>query len=832
MNKTVLQIFIFFVYTLIAHRLIASDDPKKNVIPKVYTASRLTSEIKIDGIPFEDAWDSASVADKFIQLEPIEGDAITQATEVRVLYDNTAIYIAAFLHDTHPDSILHELGNRDETGNLNSDAFKFAIDPYNSRQSGYVFEISASGVQSESYNNDITFDAVWQSAVHIDEDGWTVEMKIPYSAIRFPAVAEQHWAVQFARYIRRNREYDQWTLTPKNSSNRMLFWGTMNGISNIDPPLRLSITPYLSAYTENAPASSGSGYENSYSYSGGVDIKYGIDERFTLDMTLLPDFSQIQSDNKVKNLSAYETIYEEKRPFFKEGTNLFSKGNIFYSRRIGRTPKFFYSVAYDLKEGEEIVENPDKARLLNATKISGRTNKGLGIGVLNAVTANTYAVIKEPGGTRRKVRTEAAANYNMLILDQELPNNSYVFLANSNVLRDGKERDANVTFVQGKFENKKHFFQLVTDYTSTRVFEWKTEVVGDYKKHLKKGEAIYVSADKINGSSIYGASYEVGTKNYDKNDMSFSFITDYSSTGVYYTYQKFNPFWKHFKQGSITLYGNRGGRLSSNNELTSANTGFNMFLLFNNNWSLYSETGFNPIHGRDFYEPRIDGEFYSTPPRKYGSVNFTTNYNKVVAFDFGGRCSYASENKNTNIGYYIIPMIRCSDHFNIKFSNYYDNYKNDIGFAYTSSGGDSSFFGQREIVTIENTLSTRYIFKNDMSLSLAARHYWSKGAYTNFFRLKNDGKLEAITVDDLHAFDFNSNYMTIDVVYNWQFAPGSSFLVTYKNSILTDSQITTRDYFSNLTGAFSDPQTNSISLKVLYYLDYQYLKRKPKSGIR
>lgn len=119
-----------------------------------------------------------------------------------------------------------------------------------------------------------------------------------------------------------------------------------------------------------------------------------------------------------------------------------------------------------------------------------------------------------------------------------------------------------------------------------------------------------------------------------------------------------------------------------------------------------------------------------------------------------------------------------------------------------------------------------------MSLSLAARHYWSKGAYTNFFRLKNDGKLEAITVDDLHAFDFNSNYMTIDVVYNWQFAPGSSFLVTYKNSILTDSQITTRDYFSNLTGAFSDPQTNSISLKVLYYLDYQYLKRKPKSGIR
>ncbi len=464
--------------------------------PKQYTANVLTSELKIDGIPDDIAWKSASLADSFIQLEPNEGGIISQKTEVRVLYDNTAVYLMAIMYDTHADSILHELGNRDEGYKLNSDAFRFGIDPYNKRQNGYVFEVSASGVQTESFDDDITFDAVWQSAVILSDSGWTLEIKIPYSALRFPSTPEQHWGVQFARLIRRNREYDQWTLTPKNVQNRKLFWGTMEGIRNINPPLRLSLTPYLSFFALRSPVESNStisDYENSYSYSGGADIKYGIDERFTLDMTLLPDFSQVQSDNKVKNLSAFETIYDEQRPFFKEGTALFSKGNLLYTRRIGQTPSLYFDVPDMLSEGEVIEKNPDKAKLLNATKLSGRTDAGLGIGLLNAVTTNTYAEIKNSNGNRRKILTEPLTNYNLFIFDQQLKNNCNLLLLNTNVMREGKARDANVTTIEGRFENKKHQYQLNANYSMSQIHQ---------KKENTKGE--YFSLDLVASCERYG----------------------------------------------------------------------------------------------------------------------------------------------------------------------------------------------------------------------------------------------------------------------------------------------------------------------------------------
>ena len=171
-----------------------------------------------------------------------------------------------------------------------------------------------------------------------------------------------------------------------------------------------------------------------------MDLKYGINESFTLDMSLLPDFSQVQSDNKIKNLTAFETVYEEQRPFFKEAVDLFMKGDIFYSRRIGKTPALFYSLDDNLNEGEHIIKNPVQQRLINATKVSGRTKNGLAIGLLNAITAHTYAKVAEEPGTTRKVLTDPLTNYNLLVLDQALKNNSNFYITNTNVVRDNNFR--------------------------------------------------------------------------------------------------------------------------------------------------------------------------------------------------------------------------------------------------------------------------------------------------------------------------------------------------------------------------------------------------------
>ncbi len=816
------RIFLF-VFTclqlfLIDYHSIAEIHPKK------YTAKPKSSAITINGTPNELAWTSANVANNFIQLDPTEGSPASQITEVRVLYDNTAIYISAILFDTYSDSILHQLGNRDGSGNLNSDGFRVSLDPYNQRQNSYVFEVSASGVQSESYDEDLNFNAVWESEVSISEFGWSLEIKIPYSAIRFPVKEEQLWAVQFARTIKRNNEYDQWTLTPKDVSNRMLYWGTMDGIKNISPPLRLSLTPYLSFYIERSPSETynlDKKYESSNSYSGGADIKYGINESFTLDMTLLPDFSQVQSDNKVKNISAFETIYSEKRPFFNEGTSLFSKGGLFYSRRIGKTPDLFYSVSSNLKEGDILVDNPDKVKLLNATKFSGRTNKGLGIGFLNAFTNNTYATIKRSNGEIEKFLTEPLTNYNLIVFDQQLKHNSSIYLVNTNVMRNGKSRDANVTKGEIKFENKKNQYSLRGHYSESHIFEWS----GD-KKHDVSGSAIYFAADKIIGKARYGLSYESVEETYNKSDFSYLFYNDISQLNSYFAYGEYNPFWKYFKQGSITIYANRSGSLSRKNELTAFLGGINLFLTFNNNWTLYTEFGISPYAGKNYYEPRIENRFYLNPKSFFNSINLSTNYIKKVSFDFGGRYSHFKTIEGIeNWGCYIISKIRFSDHFILQIENKYNKNINDIGFA-TIIGSDTSIFGKREVVTLENSLTSNYIFKNDMSLTFSIRHYWSNGIYNKFYLLNTAGRLSEYSQNDIQAYDFNSNYFTVDLVYNWQFAPGSSFLVTYKNLIIAESGNNTMNYFRNLKETLSNPHVNSISLKVLYYLDYQSLVRR------
>ncbi len=812
---------LFILSLLLSQQFIAAPP---DVTKKTYQAARVEVPIKIDGLLDDEAWTFAGIADDFIQLEPVEGNQASQRSYIRVVYDNTAIYFSAYLFDSSPDSILTQLGNRDDGSNLNADAFRVSLDPYNTRQSGYVFEVSASGVQTDSYDQDLTYDAVWESAVQLQSDGWSLEMKIPYSAIRFPSRERQEWGIQFTRFIRRSREQIQWSYTPKSASNKMFFWGTLEGIEKIEPPLRLSVTPYLSFYTERSPHflnGEHSGNDVAYSYSGGADLKLGLDERFTLDVTLLPDFSQVQSDNKVKNLSAFETVFEERRPFFKEGTDLFKKGNLFYSRRIGRTPALFYSVSSLLNDDEVLSENPDRSSLINASKLTGRTDKGLGLGIMNAITAEMQAEAKDPEGNVRKIQTDPLTNYSVVIADQQLKNNSNFYIVNANTLREGSWRDANVSAAQYTHENKGHDYRISGRYSLSQIFQRDSE---GNKQNLK-GNQYSFSAAKIKGNHKAGVWYEVGDKNYNKNDLGVSFVRDYTDANVYYTYVKYNPFWKYFKYGSLNIWTNRTGRESENNQLTELQSGFDLFLLFNNNWSIYSQLGTNLTKGKDYYEPRIEGMYYEKPKRTAGSINFTTNYNRKLSFDFGSRSAIIPVQDAFSYGYYVVPRIRLSDKWSVFLSHFYDRYVNERGWvSYEENESLSSVFGERNVITIENSVTTKYLFKNDMSLSLVARHYWSDGIYDRYFNLEGNGKLSEINAN--YDADFNSAFFNVDMVFNWQFAPGSSFLIVYKNAISRESTDSGLSYFKNLDNILDNPQTNSVSVKILYYFDYQYLNRK------
>ena len=359
--RRIILLFMLLSFLASANLIAGKKDKKDNPLLMQKTIAAIKTEYPpvIDGKLDDTIWLSADIADNFIQYSPYNGSPSKYRTEVRVLYDNSAIYIGAMMYDPNPDSIYKELGERDSDYGLNADQFTIDISPYNDGINGATFKISVSGVQSDrpprsssggrnaggggygGGGHGDTWDAVWQSSTSIVEDGWIAEIKIPYSALRFPKDEVQTWGINFWREVRRNREQSSWNYVDREIGATFNHLGEITQIRDIEPPLRLSFTPYLSGYLEQSPGVSKPGF----TYNGGLDLKYGISESFTLDATLVPDFGQVQSDDQVLNLSPYEVRYNEKRPFFMEGTELFNKGNIFYSRRIGSSPKGYYEAS-------------------------------------------------------------------------------------------------------------------------------------------------------------------------------------------------------------------------------------------------------------------------------------------------------------------------------------------------------------------------------------------------------------------------------------------------------------------------------------------------------
>lgn len=806
---------LLFLCCLLPFITIAQDSTKS------YYAVRISASPRIDGILDDEAWKTANVASDFVQSQPVEGSVPTLRSEVRVVYNNNAIYIGAMLYDSAPDSILRELGNRDD--GLNADLFRFVFDPYNTRQDAYDFGVYASGVQTDSRFSDYTYDGVWESDVQITDKGWTVEMKIPYSAIRFPAKAEQAWGLQFTRKIQRKNEFDQWALTPNGAPNALNYWGTLRGVTNIDAPVRLSLTPYLSAYVENTPyvAPDGSSlYSRSLSYNAGADLKYGIDERFTLDVTLFPDFGQVQSDNKIKNLSYREVTYDENRPFFNEGIDLFNKQNLFYSRRIGKIPSGFFGLESQLAPGDTIEENPSQVKLLNATKLSGRTNDGLGIGVFNAITDNMYATVKDSTGNSRKVLTEPLTNFNIVVFDQQLGNNSSIYFINTNVTRDKQYPDANVTGSGFTINNKKTTFAIDGMGAVSQKFSKVDTIAGSYQNIV--GLKYFIGARKTNGNFRYGLGRSVLNSTFDPKDFGYFTVNNMINHSLYFNYNIYKAT-RHFHNSY-----NSSGINYTTNYLTKERTNFdvylNLYVTLLNYTAVYAGGGFTPLSSLDYNEPRVPGRFYKTLRYYYAYAGFSTDSRKAFGMEIDFNYSnfmdkFQGSGYNTSIDF----RYRASDKLSFNYETGFNYDPFNVGFANFDTGG-TIIFGGRELHTFENVMTGKYIFVNDMSLALNARHYWTTGEYKRYFTLDNEGDLNDNTI---YTGDnnFNYNVFNIDMVYSWQFAPGSILSVVYKNAIETEDQVIVRQFDKNFRTTIQSPQTNSLSIKLLYYLDYLSLRK-------
>ncbi|MFO7978994.1 MAG: DUF5916 domain-containing protein, partial [Bacteroidales bacterium] len=699
-------------------------------------ASRISKPPVIDGTLEPDVWSHAIPVSEFLQYDPDYQGYPTHRSEVRFLYDDRAVYVGAIFYDSAPDSILRQLGPRDSS--LNADAFGIKLDTYNNQLDAYTFEVSASGVQRDLRAKDHTYDGVWDSKVQVHEKGWSVEMRIPYSALRFPPTGCQQWGLQIYRNVRRYREVNHWALEERAASNDMIYWGTLNGICDVQSPLRLSLTPYVSTSTNHYPSDVAGVSNFSSSFGGGMDLKYGINESFTLDMTLMPDFSQVQSDNVVKNLSAFETVYGEERPFFKESMDLFRRGGIFYSRRIGGRPGGYGRVNAELEEHEQILDNPMQSRLVNAFKVSGRTARGLAVGVFNAITRNTFAVAEDTLGLQRKLLTEPATNYNILVLDQALRNNSSAYLINTSVLRgESAYHHANVTGAGISLVDKNNTYEVNASGALSQLYPKNDNP--EESPSVATGKKYDLRLQRIRGNFRFSLRHNVIGTDYDDNDMGLTQRRNQVVDRVDLNYNIYDPFWKlrNFRS-RLTI---RNEALYENYLTTNRHMEFQAHASNLKYLSFNGEVNFHLQDRKDFYEPRVAGRYFIRPKGLSTKVGFSTDYRNPFALDFNFNYGQIADFDSKGLSYRLVPRYRLNDHFSFVHTLHMNYNTNDIGYA-AKAADQAIVFGNRDVTTVENVFSSDYILSNEMYFSFRMRQYWSKGEYNEFYRLKQDGRLE------------------------------------------------------------------------------------------
>lgn len=770
-------------------------------------AGRTNGNITVDGNLNEPEWQKAEVARNFTQTSPRPGEPSLQKSEVRILYDNNAVYVGATLYDDKQDSVYRQLSSRDDDGG-NVDVFGVLFDTYYDKQNAAAFGVTAAGVQLDGIikfdGQDNSWNAAWYSKVVITETGWTVEMKIPYSALRFPSKDTQTWGINFYRGIRRYREASYWSPVKPGVPNKIAQEGELKGIYNIEAPVRLALLPYVSGYAGNYAG------VNTQSINGGLDVKYGINESFTLDMTLVPDFGQTIYDSRVLNLSPIEVRYDERRYFFTEGVDLFRKNDLFYSRRVGGAPVNFRNLGSQLDTNEVITQNPATTKLYNATKISGRNKHKLGLGFFNAVAAATYATIKDTmTGAERMLQTAPLTNYNVLVMDQALKNNSYISLINTNVYRQENSYNANVSALMFKFANKKNTYGIdgSTD-VSHLYFTAKPDV----------GYRYYLDIAKLSGNYTWYLKTRTISDRFNPNDLGYldrnnsvyyifeqyynifkpfgSFISAYNHVGVNY-YRMFNP--NVFQ--SFDFYG-------------SHNLTTGKFLTVGFYWDIA------PVTGSDYIEPRTFGRHYLYPRNYMAGGFYSTDYRKKFALDLSADNRWYDERHRNMLNWAVSPRFRFSDKLSMVYNLSGRQQTDDVGFV--NKVTDTIYFGIRNVGTITSSLNAAYIFTNKMALKLDARHYWSQAKYNQFKQLGADGALNTTTYNKVHDVNFNS--FNIYTSFIWQFKPGSEMSIVYQNSIYTSGAALADNYFSDLNTTLQAAQSNSLSVKVIYYLDYLSLK--------
>lgn len=830
----------------------------------------------IDGRLDEADWDAAPVARDFTVFEPNEGETPSQPTEARVLYGDEALYVGIRAFDAAPDSIESRLARRDERPH--SDWLEVVVDSYHDRRTAFRFAVNPAGVKADSYmfddtNEDDSWDAVWDVATRTDDQGWTAEFRIPYSQLRFDGAERQTWGINFARTIARHLEMSLWAPISKGDGAIVSRFGDLEGLRNLSPPTRLEVLPYSLVRLESAPGNADNPFYDPRDYGAtvGGDVKYGITTDLTLDVTLNPDFGQVEADPAEVNLTAFETFLPERRPFFVEGANIFSFGispgdgdgaseGLFYSRRIGRSPQ-------GRAPGSVYSETPDRTRILGAAKLSGKTRSGWSLGLLHAVTAREEADLAGASGPMDPQVVEPFSQYGVGRVSKDFrEGKSAVGAISTWTVRDGASaaaldlhRDAYTAGVDARHRFGDDRFLLSayvlgstvrgsadalarTQRSPARYFQRPDADHTEFDPGRTSLSGWAASADfmKMSGGYWrYGTGIVARSPGFEPNDVGFMRETDFVSPWMWAGYNRFKPS-KRLQRWNVNV--NAWTAYSFGGERYNAGGNVNGNLTFKNFWGGY--LGVMRNAGGLTNTLLRGGPMFMRDPTWGGWFGFWSDSRKSLQANVNNNWQARPESGSWNYSTRLSLRWRPSARATVSAGPFFSLRGEDLQWVGRFDSADDTryLFGRMDQRTAGITARADWTFSPTLSLQIYAQPFVSAGDYDDFKRITDPragayadrfvgvpataadgGGLEGDIDGDgaLNSFrdpDFNVKQFRSNVVLRWEYQPGSALFLVWSQG---------RDHYAG-NGNFSlggdldtllrQPSDNVFMIKASYWI--------------
>lgn len=873
-------LFFCCLFVLLAAALeaqVRNDSTSRPMIPAI----RTTGDIHIDGKLDEPVWQRAGIT-SFTQLDPVEGAVATEKTEVWVAYDDAALYIAARLHDS-PDSISSQIGRHDDF--VDSDWFLVGIDSYHDRRTGFYFAVNPAGSVRDGtlYNDswsDNTWDGIWSTATTIDDSSWTVEIRIPYSQLRFPVQSSYTWGINFHRTILRKNEEDYYVMVPKKESGYVSRFADLVGIADINPPKKLEVLPYVASSGKYLQHSTGDPFNPGSVYSQGIgaDVKLGLGSNLTLNGTINPDFGQVELDPAVVNLTQYETFYNEKRPFFVEGSNFFDFGSggannnwgfnwgtpqFFYSRRIGRSPTG--SVQHN-----GFTDIPDKTQIIGAAKITGKVSDDWSLAAMQAVTAREFGKV-DSSGVRFSDEVEPLAYYGVVRSLREFDDGVHGL----GVLATATVRDLDQPYLVENY-NKRAFTAgsdgwitldkdkvwVLTGWiagtrmegAASRMLQLQESPLHYYQRpdvhavHLDSsatslsGYGGRVALNKQSGNFYLNAAFGVISPGFETSDLGYFFRSDLINSHIVAGYQWFQPdgFFrsKSFQVATYRSY-----------DFDGDITGHGYFLFYNfqlmNFWGASGDFSYNP-GVFDTRNTRGGPKFKNT--NGYGSwINIWSDSRHSMTYSLYAEAGHSESGSfyydgGPSFQWKATPSLRFtfSPYYtrNYTFAQYVDQVSDP---AATATYGTRYLFAQLDQREISAGIRVDWVFSPRLSLQVYMQPLISVGRYSAFKELARPGEFAFTTLDsrtdaendlvyiypngvnnptDVIAEsnpDFNYKFLLGNAILRWEYMPGSAIYLVWTHQQTNNDDPGNYAFGPNLGHLITERGDNVFQVKVSYW---------------